>query len=416
MAKEIIILTNKMANKTGHKLGNRSKMRVRKQVYDLCTTISQVARWADVAVLALAFEDLSGYTQLEDVSWVYTALEDVYQSNETAEHDWDAATEERVCHFLKALNDAKEVPVASEKVLQVILKALFLEGLCSIPAVKLLCRAKSWFTDIDLQPIMQEHNVWSRMGSVFMNTSWELRDWVEGYFQLSEKLSSLTQWTPYIHRNLPHWVFIYSLHNTKELQSSFLSVLEHIWGVKYTGTYPFAEKLERTLAWTQIALIIVWESFDFSGQQTLQDIHPLIRTTISTAFTSHNPYNCHPWAGALIPPKFRATFSIGLGDALIQAARKADDVISQTPTQIENQPDLDSSPQDTTHVFHRAARLRLLDEIGQILKLESKGEQVDCGEEMAREYWDNLRTHFEQQVNELELSLKETPGTAELSR
>jgi hypothetical protein len=54
--------------------------------------------------------------------------------------------------------------------------------------------------------------------------------------------------------------------------------------------------------------------------------------------------------------------------------------------------------------------------MGQALKWESEGEQVDRGEEMARIYWDNLRTHFEQQVDQLEESVKEPPGTAEISR
>jgi hypothetical protein len=53
-------------------------------------------------------------------------------------------------------------------VFQVILKALSREDPCSIPAVKLLCRAKSWFIEIDFQSTMQEHNVWSQMGSVIV--------------------------------------------------------------------------------------------------------------------------------------------------------------------------------------------------------------------------------------------------------
>jgi hypothetical protein len=181
--------------------------------------------------------------------------------------------------------------------------------------------------------------------------------------------------------------------------------------VKYTGAYQFTEDAEKTLAWTQIALSIVWEGFNFSGQQTMQDFYRLIRCTISTAFRSHNPYDNYSWVRALILPNFRATFSTGLSDTLIQAARKADDVISQTPTQIENQPELDSSLQGQTQVFHQAARI--LDEMGHALKLESEGEQVDRGGKRARKYWDNLRTHFEQQVNELEVTLKETPGTAD---
>jgi hypothetical protein len=192
---------------------------------------------------------------------------------------------------------------------------------------------------------------------------------------------------------------------------SYLLVLERIWGVKYTGTYQFTMDSEKTLAWTLIALSIVWEGFNFSGQETLQEFYQLIRCTISTtAFRSRN----HDfWDRALISPNFRATFYTPLGDALIQAARKADDEISQIPTQIENQPDLDSSRQEETHVFHRAGRI--LDEMGQALKQESEGEQVDRGRERAREYWDKLRTHFEQQIDQLEESVKESPETVAIS-
>jgi hypothetical protein len=175
-------------------------------------TIPQIDGWVDVVVAALKFGDLAGYTLLEDAAWVYAVLEDVHQPSDNEEKDWDAATKEHVCYLLGALNDAKDPP--SKQVLQVILKALSMEGSWSIPAVKLLCQAKGWFTDIDLQLIMQEHNVWSRMGSVFMNNSVQMRDFKKYYIQLGEMLSSLTQWTPYIHRNPSHWISIYSELNT----------------------------------------------------------------------------------------------------------------------------------------------------------------------------------------------------------
>ncbi|KAJ7245562.1 hypothetical protein C8J57DRAFT_760516 [Mycena rebaudengoi] len=193
----------------------------------------------------------------------------------------------------------------------------------------------------------------------------------------------------------------------------YLYVLEHIWGVKYTGTYQFTKDSDKTLAWTLIALSIVWEGFDFSGQQTLQDFYPLIRSTISTALELHNPYQHSSLIGVLIPPNFRSTFSTGLGDALIQAAKKVEDMIPAYSTQMDNQLDLNGSLQENTHAFHRAATI--LDEMGQALKLESEGEQVDCGIEEAWKYWYILRTYFTQQVDRLEKSLKETPGTAEIS-
>ncbi|KAJ7244303.1 hypothetical protein C8J57DRAFT_1361962 [Mycena rebaudengoi] len=263
---------------------------------------------------------------------------------------------------------------------------------------------------------MQEHNVWSRMGVVIMKKS---LPFFKGYIQLGEVLSGLTQWTPYIHHKPSHWITIYSQLYTdyqEELQSSYLSVLERIWGVKYTGTYQFTKDAEKALAWTLIALSIVWEGFNFSGQQTLEDFYLLIRCTISTAFKSHNPYKQYSWAGLArthISPNFRATFSTGLGDALIQAAKNTDDVISQTPTQIENQLDLDNSLEEKIQVLQQVTTI--LGEMGQALKLESEGEQVDRGEERANIYWNNLRAHFEEQVNKLEKSLKETPGTAKIS-
>jgi hypothetical protein len=200
----------------------------------------------------------------------------------------------------------------------------------------------------------------------------------------------------------------------EQLQAPYLSVLEHIWGVKYTGTYQFTKDTEKTLAWTLIALSIVWEGFDFSGQQTLQDFYQLIWCTISTAFKSqYELYTTDKVRNILISPNFRAAFYRPLGDSLIQVAKKARDMNPDDPKQIDNQPDLDSSLQEKTHAFHRAAGI--LDEMGQALKLESEGEQVDRGEERAKLYWDNLRTHFEEQVNELEESVKNTPETAEIS-
>jgi hypothetical protein len=254
------------------------------------------------------------------------------------------------------------------------------------------------------------------MGVVIIKNSSQISSHsLKQYILLGEKLSSLTQWTPYIHCNISHWITIYSMYGTdqEELMTPYLYVLERIWGVKYTGTYQFTKDSDKTLAWTLIALSIVWEGFDFSGQQTLQDFYPLIRSTISTALESHNPYQHSSLIGVLIPPNFRSTFSTGLGDALIQAAKKVEDMIPAYSTQMDNQLDLNGSLQENTHAFHRAATI--LDEMGQALKLESEGEQVDRGIEEAWKYWYILRTYFTQQVDGLEKSLKETPGTAEIS-
>ncbi|KAJ7245451.1 hypothetical protein C8J57DRAFT_759897 [Mycena rebaudengoi] len=407
----MITLANQMTKMSGHKL---SKMRVRKQVYDLCATIARVNGWVDVVVAALAFGDLSGYAQLENVSWIYAALEDVHQSNVNAENDWDAAMEERVCCLLKALNDAREFPVPSEKALQVILKALSREDPRSIPAVKLLCQEKYWFGDINLQPIMQEHNVWSQMGSVIMRNSSQISNHsLKQYILLGEKLSNLIQWTQYIRRNLSHWITIYykrPIFSEEHLRAPYLSVLEHIWGVKYTGTFHFMKDTEKTFAWTLIALSIGWEDFNFSERQTLQEFYYLIRCTISTAFKSHNSYGRYYFD---ISPEFRAAFYTPLGSSLIQAAINAEDMVPGGPTQSDNQDGSLREKTQMSQVLQQATRI--LDEMGQVLKHESEGEQVDHGEEKARRYWNNLRTHFEEQVDQLEESLKETLGTAEIS-
>ncbi|KAJ7245572.1 hypothetical protein C8J57DRAFT_760627 [Mycena rebaudengoi] len=407
-----------MANIAGHGLDFNSKRIVRKHVYDFCATIPHFNGWIDVIVSALEFGDLSGVVQLHDVSWVYAALQDVQLSNGNEEKDWDIATKERVLQLLKALNDATEFPAPSKKVLQVILKALSIEGPCSIQALELLCRVGSWFVNEDFQPILQEHNVWSQMGIAATKTISQSRLDLTGYIQLGGKLSSLTQWTPYIHRNYnaSHWITIYSEigpRSQMELKSSYLSVLELIWGVKYTGTFHFMKDAEKTFAWTLIALSIIWEGSDFSEQQTLQDFYCLIRCTISTVFTSQCVYGFRSDM-VLISPNFRATFYAPLGDALIQAAKKIRDMIAGGPTQIENQSVLDRSQQENAQVFHRA--IRILDDMSQALKRESEGEQVDRGEDGAEKYWNDLRTNFEEQVDLLEESLKEAPGgIAEIS-
>ncbi|KAJ7245581.1 hypothetical protein C8J57DRAFT_1679668 [Mycena rebaudengoi] len=407
-----------MAKMSGHKLGHGSKLRVRKQVSDLCATIARVDGWVDVVVAALTFGDVSGYSWLGDVAWVYAALQNVHQSNDSAE-DWDTAMEECVPCLLEALCHAGEVPVPSEKVLQVILKALSTEGPCSNQAMKLLIKAKSWFIDTDFQSTMQKHNVWSQMGVVIMKTSLQTQVYGEEYIQLGEMLSSITEWTSYIRRNPLHWTTTYlgmSEHTQEKLQTPYLSVLERIWGQKYTGTYWFTKDSEKILAWTQIALTIVWEGFDFSGQQTLQDFHQLIRCTISTAFRSQYKFYTIYTGRAhniLISPNFRAAFYTPLGDSLIQAARNAEDMVPGGPTQSDNQDGPLQEKTQGSQVLQQAARI--LDKMGQALKLESEGEQVDRGEERAEQYWNNLRAHFEAQVDGLEKSLKETPGTAKIS-
>jgi hypothetical protein len=289
-------------------------------------------------------------------------------------------------------------------------------------AAVILCKVESWFLNLDLEPIMQEHNVWFLMGvAVVAMMKQQSRMWTDSvnkeYIRLGIKLSGLTQWTPYIRRNPSHWITICNGMRewVRAVDSPYLSVFERIWGVKYTGTYQFMKDSEKTFAWALIAVSIVWEGFDFSSPQALQDLDPLIRYTISTASKSHYravEMSFNP-ADILISPSFRATFYTPLGDALFQAAKKARDMITGVPTQSDNQLDLDSSQQGKTQILRQGATI--LDEMGHAFKLESEGDQVDRGDERAREYWDNLRAHFEGEVDQLEESLNETPETGEIS-
>ncbi|KAJ7245468.1 hypothetical protein C8J57DRAFT_1242088 [Mycena rebaudengoi] len=135
-----------------------------------------------------------------------------------------------------------------------------------------------------------------------------------------------------------------------------------------------------------------YEGFDFSGQQSLQDFYQLIKCATSTAFKSH--YYDDILGHIPISPNFRAAFYTPLGDSLIQAARNAEDMVPGGPTQSDNQPDLDGSLQEKTQ-----------NQKGNRRTVEKKGQR----------HWDNLRTHFKVQVNELEESVKEVSGTAEIS-
>ncbi|KAJ7238377.1 hypothetical protein C8J57DRAFT_1246453 [Mycena rebaudengoi] len=324
-----------------------------------CSSLIQHDGWIDVAATALSLGEQKSAVP-HDVTWVYTALEEIDSSRNGIESQWDDTLNQTILQLLRALNDASKFPKPSKRVLRVVIDALTAAPPISAQAFNLLDQVHNWFTEADTKVVMQEYSVWRRMGDAALKDPIQM-GW--SYIDRGARLSIFPDWNPYMCRDLPQWI------------------------------------TERTWAVTLISLANVWESFNFSDYQVLPvpDLYQLAKCTVSTALKAHyvhlpdfHDLTIQIWF--FRHPNFRAIFCTRLGDALSQAAINAKMQYPMSKHRINPIP---------TWLLEGAGRI--LEEMGQALKSEPDVR----GEQAGKWYWDTLRTLFGKEITVLEESMKE---------
>ncbi|KAJ7238420.1 hypothetical protein C8J57DRAFT_1246495 [Mycena rebaudengoi] len=384
---KILQLTSQIAANCGHSNYDHN---VRATTYMFCSSFVQHDGWIDVAATALSLGEQKSAVP-HDVTWVYTALEEIDASRNGIESQWDDTLNQTVLQLLRALNDVSKFPKPSKRVLRVVIDALTAAPPISAQAFNLLDQVHNWFTEADTKVVMQEYSVWRRMGDAALKDPIQM-GW--SYIDRGARLSIFPDWNPYMCRDLPQWIT-----GSERLRSNYDFVLSLIWGGSYSGAYDFMNNSERTWAVTLISLANVWESFNFSDYQVLPvpDLYQLAKCTVSTALKAHyvhlpdfHDLTIQIWF--FRHPNFRAIFCTRLGDALSQAAINAKMQYPMSKHRINPIP---------TWLLEGTGRI--LEEMGQVLKSEPdvRGEQAE------KWYWDTLRTKFEKEITVLEESMKE---------
>ncbi|KAJ7769364.1 hypothetical protein B0H16DRAFT_254765 [Mycena metata] len=388
----------------------------------------RVEGWLDVAVTAAKLgrtslaelkilhqrNGLTPYPPLPsfDIQSIYMALEHVEKSWQEGLWDaeegmWDTNTICAVDGLLQTLsyNDClpDNPPIWS---LHIILRALSSTTDVAATAFLVLARAKSWFVNPELHPIMLQFSMWHHLGRVARH--YEIKTGVledvvtDSYQQLVQHVAPRPEWKSALLNELPTCIAAFSdpsgwmrWHGSEELEaqrSDLISVLQNIW----VPSFPQVDGRQQRIQFTNsgqhctalclVALSNVWESYD-TAKSSLEQFLQLVRCTVSTVSTALFKRN---WI--LSPLKdFEPVFTSRLCRALAQAAANARHSIE---VGISGSLDAGPSPVEAPPTRRMAELLETLTQ-----KLEIEFNKPD------HQGWDALRGELEAEIGACEESL-----------
>ncbi|KAJ7769372.1 hypothetical protein B0H16DRAFT_254907 [Mycena metata] len=358
-----------------------------------------------------------------EMEWIHPALEHVQKSwqeglDDTEDRVWDSKTTCDIDGLLQVLscNDSlpDNPPISS---LHIILCALSSTTDVAATAFLVLSRAKLWFLNPDLRPIMLQFSMWHHLGRVARRYKRENRVWediiAESYQELVQHVAPRPEWKSTLFEELPTCIAVFSdpsgwmrWRGSGELEaqkSDLISVLQNIWVPSFPQLdgrqqwIQFINSGQKCTALCLVALSNVWESYD-TAKSSLEQFLQLVRCTLSTALLTENRI--------LSPLKdFEPAFTSRLCNALAQAAANARHSIE---VGIPGGLDAGASPVES----HPARRMaELLEMLTQKLEIEFK--------EPEHQGWDPLRDELEAEIDAWEESLAQqnaqeaVPGRAE---
>ncbi|KAJ7936873.1 hypothetical protein B0H13DRAFT_1852933 [Mycena leptocephala] len=422
---EVIYITVKFAEKL---LGEPKKRAtfIDKAIFDeqvrltqemslFCSTIARVDGWLDTVVLAAKLvrvhvDHLGEIHSLlllppsrsnkplrlpefgaQAIQWIYLALEHVkrlWQENVADGEDsteWDSNTALTVDGLLQVLGCNNSLPESPPvESLYLILRALSAPTDVACTAFLVLTRAKAWFEDHNLLPILDRFSVVHHLGRVAL----KYPILTAPYAQMIQDFTARPEWKSALFRELPTWIAVCSEPHLawrgRPWQGElFISVMQDVWVPKFDEDHLLWTLGLQRKGLTFMALTNVWGIYDFTTTPSCtpsERFLQLVRCTMSTALQREGPQT---------PPDRRyppSIFYSRLCDALRQAATNARNAVHDASGS------LDSGA--SHNPFQRMADL--LDSL--VRKLESgfaAGDQV----------WEELKTQLEAEINAFEESL-----------
>ncbi|KAJ7769428.1 hypothetical protein B0H16DRAFT_1881955 [Mycena metata] len=346
---------------------------------------------------------------IQEIEWIYRALEHVEKSwqedfDDTEDRVWDTNTTRTIDGLLQVLscnNSLPDNPPVSS--LRIILRALSSTTDVAAIAFLVLTRAKWWFLNPDLHPIMLQFSMWHHLGRVARHYKRKTRFWedviTESYQVLLQHVASRPEWKSTLFNELPTCIAVFSdpsgwirWHGSEKREaqrSDLISVLQNLWVPLFPQVDGQQQQIRSTNAGQQctalcfIALSTVWESYDVA-KSSLEQFLQLTRCTVSTALVTEY---C-----VLFPlHNFQPPFSLRLCKALTQAA-----VNARHSIKVRIPGGLDASP---SHVeIHPTWRItELLEKLAH--KLEIEFNRPDRGWDTLLQDRATLRDELEAEVN-----------------
>jgi hypothetical protein len=422
---EIIYITVKFAEKL---LGEPKKRAtfIDKAIFDeqvrltqemslFCSTIARVDGWLDTVMLAAKLvrvhvDHLGEIHSLlslppsrsnkplrlpefgaQAIQWIYLALEHVkrlWQENVADGEDsteWDSNTALTVDGLLQVLgcNDSlpESPPVES---LHIILRALSAPTDVAYTAFLVLTRAKAWFEDHNLLPILDRFSVVHHLGRVAL----KYPILAAPYARMIQDFTAQPEWKSALFRELPTWIAVCSeprlAWRGRPWQGElFIPVMQDVWVPKFDEHHLLWTLGLKRKGLTFMALTNVWGIYDFTTTPSCtpsERFLQLVRCTVSTALQRADPRT---------PPDRRyppSIFYSRLCDALRQAATNARNAVHDASGS------LDSGA--SHYPFQRMADL-----------LDSLARKLESGFAAGDQVWEELKTQLEAEINALEESL-----------
>ncbi|KAJ7154051.1 hypothetical protein C8R46DRAFT_1118554 [Mycena filopes] len=276
---------------------------------EFCSCLPRHHGWLDLVVSAASLTRL-GLNELRDsrLEWqqrsqidafklqpLYLALENVQQrlvhDGDVAPDAWDGETTLAIDGLLQALACNESLPAnLSIESLTIILRALSASTDVAFTAYLLLGRAKSWFMDPRLQPVMQQLSVMHHLGRIaleYQESMGYINFVTSSYVELMQSLATIPEWRSALWLGLPTWMALFPQDNftggygTPDI---FTSVIRGVWVSEFKEPETsFASERDYCVALALTALASVWEGADASSAPAR--IVQLARNTVNTALS-----------------------------------------------------------------------------------------------------------------------------------
>ncbi|KAJ7178310.1 hypothetical protein C8R46DRAFT_1076321 [Mycena filopes] len=218
---------------------------------------------------------------------VYMALEHVQQqllhNGDADVAVWDGETTLAIDGLLQVLACNEALPASpSIESLGIILRALSEPADVAFSAYLLLGRAKAWFLDPRLQPVMHQLCVMHHLGRLVLKYQ-DSPLVTTSYIELMQNLATIPEWRSAMWPELPTWIALFPDAHYNWMPQIFTSVIRSVWVAEFAEPEAdFASKHDYCVALTLTALANVWEGTDASSAPA--QIVQLARHTVNIAF------------------------------------------------------------------------------------------------------------------------------------
>ncbi|KAJ7615577.1 hypothetical protein FB45DRAFT_873634 [Roridomyces roridus] len=187
-----------------------------------------------------------------------------------------------------------------------------------------------WFHDEDVQSTAQNSNIWHVVGEIA--TGWS--DVRGEYYTIGRNLADTKSWHPYICSEIFTWLSLWKPLSGNPFSSrEFKQFTSTIWDVWYIKNREVESNWQTPRVLVSTLLCSIWDSFAFTGEQHLDALGPLVKSTLWAAMKTQR----EDWKSVAVPADEMTGLNSSLGAMILTAAEKSKSIplLSQQRTDPE---------------------------------------------------------------------------------